>query len=245
MTARNWILFAPYDKPATKLIEFIAQARKTIQAAVYMITDKEIVQALIDAKKRGIDVQIVTDQISIGKYGKADLMAENNIPVYILDPHAQQKRDPVKQLTQLKIKTDENNQAISQEIKRTPTKWSTDEKWFSNDPLMHHKFMIIDGVLLWTGSFNWTGAANKKNHENVFITSDREACKQFEQHFTRMTSDGSCKLYYPGRISTCIPTSLAGKVLSAINEISGEELLAQEILEIIKNHQNNRFTISQ
>lgn len=235
--ARNWILFAPYDKPTTQLIEFIAQSRKSIQAAVYMITDKDIAQALIDAQKRGVDVRIITDPISVGKYGKADMLAENGIQVYLLDIHAQPKREPENHLTQPKIKIGIKKCIVPETIKRAPTKWSTDEKWFSNDPLMHHKFMVIDEVLLWTGSFNWTGAANKKNHENVLVSSDREICKQFGQHFSRMMTDGSCKPYYPGRISAYMPTSLAGKVLAAINQINEEESLARELLAIVNSHQ--------
>lgn len=234
--ARSWMFFAPYDKPTTQLIEFIDQSKKSIHAAVYMITDKDIAQALINAQRRGVDVRIITDQISVGKYGKADMLVENGVPVYILDVHARQTREPKKHSTQLKNKTI-NKPTISEKTKLVSTKWSTEEKWFSNDPLMHHKFMIIDEVLLWTGSFNWTGAANKKNHENVIASSDREICKQFGQNFSRMLTDGSCKPYYPGRIYAYMPTSLAGKVLAAINQISQEELLACELLEIVNKYQ--------
>jgi phosphatidylserine/phosphatidylglycerophosphate/cardiolipin synthase-like enzyme len=232
MVARNWIFFAPYDKPTAQLIEFIAQAKKSIHAAVYMITDKDIAQALINAQKRGVDVRIITDQISLGKYGKADMLVENGIPVYVLDVHTPQTREPKKQSLRLKTKI-------------VSTKWSTDEKWFSNDPLMHHKFMIIDKVMVWTGSFNWTGAANKKNHENVIASSDREICKQFDQHFSRMMTDNSCKPYYPDRISIHMPTSLAGKVLAAINQMSEEGLLASELIEIINKHQACTLSVQQ
>jgi phosphatidylserine/phosphatidylglycerophosphate/cardiolipin synthase-like enzyme len=38
-----------------------------------------------------------------------------------------------------------------------------------NYPIFHHKFMVIDGVNLETGSFNYSAAAANKNAENVLI----------------------------------------------------------------------------
>ena len=36
---------------------------------------------------------------------------------------------------------------------------------------MHHKFAIIDGKKLISGSFNWTMQAAMGNYENVMITN--------------------------------------------------------------------------
>ena len=38
-----------------------------------------------------------------------------------------------------------------------------------NYPIFHHKFMVIDGVNLETGSFNYSAAAASKNAENVLV----------------------------------------------------------------------------
>ncbi len=38
-----------------------------------------------------------------------------------------------------------------------------------NYPIFHHKFMVIDGTTLETGSFNYSAAAAKKNAENVLV----------------------------------------------------------------------------
>jgi phosphatidylserine/phosphatidylglycerophosphate/cardiolipin synthase-like enzyme len=38
--------------------------------------------------------------------------------------------------------------------------------------IMHNKFMVIDGVTVETGSFNYTKAAEEKNAENVIILRD-------------------------------------------------------------------------
>ena len=38
-----------------------------------------------------------------------------------------------------------------------------------NYPIFHHKFMVIDGTTLETGSFNYSAAAANKNAENVLM----------------------------------------------------------------------------
>lgn len=59
-----------------------------------------------------------------------------------------------------------------------------------NYPIFHHKFMVIDGVNLETGSFNYSAAAAKSNAENVLMlwnvpaiasTYDREWSKLWNE----------------------------------------------------------------
>eukprot|EP01113_Clastostelium_recurvatum_P036190 TRINITY_DN512_c0_g1_i2.p1 TRINITY_DN512_c0_g1~~TRINITY_DN512_c0_g1_i2.p1 ORF type:complete len:164 (-),score=37.25 TRINITY_DN512_c0_g1_i2:43-534(-) len=48
---------------------------------------------------------------------------------------------------------------------------------------MHHKYCVIDGRLLLTGSFNWTRSASLENRENIIITADAELVKKFDANF--------------------------------------------------------------
>jgi phosphatidylserine/phosphatidylglycerophosphate/cardiolipin synthase-like enzyme len=41
-----------------------------------------------------------------------------------------------------------------------------------HQPFMHHKFAVIDGDYVMTGSLNWTWMGLERNHENVVIASD-------------------------------------------------------------------------
>ncbi len=77
------IFFSPNDKVTDQLIPLIDNARKSIYAAVYMLTDKKIADALIRAKQRGIKMQLILDPISTGKYGKTDYLLTSGIPIYI------------------------------------------------------------------------------------------------------------------------------------------------------------------
>jgi phosphatidylserine/phosphatidylglycerophosphate/cardiolipin synthase-like enzyme len=45
--------------------------------------------------------------------------------------------------------------------------------------IMHHKFCVIDGNLVMTGSFNWTTAADAKNWENFVTAFDSRLAASF------------------------------------------------------------------
>lgn len=58
-----------------------------------------------------------------------------------------------------------------------------------NDRLMHHKFMIIDGKSVWTGSANWTaGGLTSDSNDGIYIQSAELARiykVEFEEMFSR------------------------------------------------------------
>ncbi len=51
---------------------------------------------------------------------------------------------------------------------------------------MHHKFAILDGATLLTGSYNWTRGAARDNEENLIVTTDPHFLKPFEETFERL-----------------------------------------------------------
>lgn len=69
----------------------------------------------------------------------------------------------------------------------------SDAEWLSREGIltrvdesehhMHHKFAIVDGRYLITGSYNWTRSASDNNFENVLITTDDAAVEAFEAEF--------------------------------------------------------------
>ncbi|AIY85831.1 MULTISPECIES: phospholipase D-like domain-containing protein [unclassified Thermotoga] len=54
------------------------------------------------------------------------------------------------------------------------------------EPLMHHKFLIVDGKVLITGSANFTESGFHRNVEVVFKTSNREYVESFVEEFERI-----------------------------------------------------------
>ncbi|MDY7032923.1 MAG: phospholipase D family protein [Thermodesulfobacteriota bacterium] len=52
--------------------------------------------------------------------------------------------------------------------------------------LMHNKFVIIDGKIVITGSYNWTASAELWNYENLLIIWSAKIAKLFEMEFMRL-----------------------------------------------------------
>ncbi|MCF7799799.1 FAM83 family protein [Candidatus Babeliales bacterium] len=53
------------------------------------------------------------------------------------------------------------------------------------DAIMHNKFAVFDDKV-WTGSFNWTVSANKRNRENVLCTTNQQVYKKYEIEFENL-----------------------------------------------------------
>ena len=154
INSKTEVFFSPDDKPTSKLIKLIGEVKYKIYAAVYMITDKDIANALIKAKKdRGVDVQVITDKISVESiFGKGVFLHKNGIDLFVFNP------------------PDDGGCYF---INNSYQKYNS---------IMHHKFALLDNKL-WTGSFNWTKAANRKNRENIVLLDDEEVCKKYEKCF--------------------------------------------------------------
>lgn len=87
------VYFSPDQKPTTQLLELIKTCKRQLYAAIYMFTDQRIAKAVIDAKSRGVDVQVIVDQISFeGSYGKAEFLKNNNISTWVFFPPVAKKR---------------------------------------------------------------------------------------------------------------------------------------------------------
>jgi phosphatidylserine/phosphatidylglycerophosphate/cardiolipin synthase-like enzyme len=56
------IYYAPEDVPGERLAALYGKARRYIYVAIYGITYPPIVKELVAAKKRGVDVRIITDR---------------------------------------------------------------------------------------------------------------------------------------------------------------------------------------
>lgn len=221
--------FSPEDKITNQLIERIRNANSSIYAAVYLICDHRVSDALIAAKKaRNIDIKIIVDQLSTSKYGKADILAQNDIEIYLFDPS---RRSPIQQP---KTSSKKNTAKPSQDG------LIVDERWWGNEAIMHNKFAIIDNTTVITGSFNWTNAADKKNCENiVIIEKDLGISSRFCDYFARFLRSGTCLRYFPGRMATKIQTELEKKIIQAIEAAHNETELFLALEKVLADHSKN------
>lgn len=56
------VYYAPEDLPADRLVALYDGARRYVYVAVYGLTYPPAVRALVSAKKRGVDVRVITDR---------------------------------------------------------------------------------------------------------------------------------------------------------------------------------------
>ena len=52
--------------------------------------------------------------------------------------------------------------------------------------LMHNKFAVIDGIIIYTGSYNHTESATTKNDENYIIIKDKDIAETYEKQFQKI-----------------------------------------------------------
>lgn len=53
---------------------------------------------------------------------------------------------------------------------------------------LHHKFMLIDGKVLMTGSYNFTNESEFRNHEAAIFTNHKALIQSFATEFDRLWS---------------------------------------------------------
>lgn len=133
------------------IIGEIKGAKEDIDIAMYILTDRELSNAIIDASNRGVKVRVVLDELKSMEitYSKHVYLERKGIDVKLDGSH---------------FRRNGNYEGI-----------------------MHHKFSIIDGKTLITGSYNWTHSAEDLNDENVLIIKDAEdIIKDYEREFIKI-----------------------------------------------------------
>lgn len=83
VTDQASVYFSPEDCLEKRLIELIDEEDKSIHLAIYCITHKEVGEALIKAKKRGVDVQVIVDKYSIKMKSPLAKMVDAGISVSV------------------------------------------------------------------------------------------------------------------------------------------------------------------
>lgn len=81
--ARTKVFFTPFDNVKNQLLHAINHERKSIQFALYYLTEKSIIEALKNAQDRGVVIQAIIDQESFntGNNGKAQELVEAGMDI--------------------------------------------------------------------------------------------------------------------------------------------------------------------
>lgn len=60
----------------------------------------------------------------------------------------------------------------------------------TNPDYMHNKVAIIDGIIVLTGSYNWSSSAENSNNENLIIVKSADVAREYENVFNRIWEHG-------------------------------------------------------
>ncbi len=83
------VFFSPNGGAKAKIITEIEEAQQEIKMLAYLLTDEQIANALINAHKRGVDVQVILDKkMKKDKHSQAVPLAIAEIPTYIDSEHS-------------------------------------------------------------------------------------------------------------------------------------------------------------
>lgn len=59
-------------------------------------------------------------------------------------------------------------------------------RYYHGQGLMHHKFAVLDGQTVITGSYNWTASAEEHNKENALVLSGRALAAAYSAEFEKL-----------------------------------------------------------
>lgn len=93
--------FSPKDQVDAKLISLIQQETCSIKAAVYCLTHRGIINALMDAKKRGVEVELIIDPFTLKARAPLRRMSQSGLTIYVWDPQQKLMNDRGKLRTPL------------------------------------------------------------------------------------------------------------------------------------------------
>ena len=177
-----------------ELINLIEDAEDTIDFAVYGLRGQdEVLNALIDAQKRGVKVRGVIDKDIFNKNYYSD--------TYLLEANFDDiKTDYKKDLKTLSLVKDTKyeGKCLRPKDHKGPLQcfegkgYASKEKLSFVGDLMHNKFFIVDGEYVWTGSANISDTGIGGYNANVVASiKSKFIAEHYLIEFEQMFTDGS------------------------------------------------------
>lgn len=137
--------FSPNGGCSQHVSEIIGHAKASVRLAAYAFTSEQVADALVAAKKHGLDVQVLIDRAWAHR-PMVEKLRKSGVVVWTDSKHA----------------------------------------------IMHDKFVVIDfsssDAFVETGSFNYTGAADRSNAENCLALYDPKLAKVFAANWLGHTA---------------------------------------------------------
>ncbi len=158
----------PWRQSVNGLIsQALSQANQSIDLALFVFSDQDLANVLQTQHQRGVAIRGLIDAGFIYRnYSEAlDMLG-----IALTDNRCRYEAG--------------NNPWV------TPTT-TVGIPALANGDVLHHKFGLIDGQMVITGSQNWSNAANRSNDENLLIIQNSTVAAHFEREFERLYRSAS------------------------------------------------------
>jgi phosphatidylserine/phosphatidylglycerophosphate/cardiolipin synthase-like enzyme len=79
------VLFTPWDDAEGAIVRTLGEAKKSIHVQAYLLTSRSIARALLEARTRGVAVEVLADREMVSKGDKSLIpaLAAEGIPVWL------------------------------------------------------------------------------------------------------------------------------------------------------------------
>jgi phosphatidylserine/phosphatidylglycerophosphate/cardiolipin synthase-like enzyme len=171
-------LGAPDDLESV-IIDFLNGAKKSLDIAVQEIDNPKIAQAILDARWRGVDVEMFLEQ----EYLRSPLQGQ---PPKLPKPQGGETQADA--LLRVQWQADETGLAENRRILAALLRSDIEVRGDYNPKLFHQKFILRDyrdgkaapTAALLTGSANFTVTDTHRNLNNVVVFDNAHVCRQYE-----------------------------------------------------------------
>jgi phosphatidylserine/phosphatidylglycerophosphate/cardiolipin synthase-like enzyme len=165
------------DNLEAVIVEFLGGARRTLDIAVQEIDSRPIAQAILDARWRGVRVNIFIEQ----DYIRSDLVGTPPKP-----PTPKPGETAEQAVQRVQWLKDETDLAVNREILAALLRSDIEVKGDYNPKIFHQKFILRDyegtaapTSALLSGSANFTWTDTHVNLNNVVIFRNAYVCRQY------------------------------------------------------------------
>ncbi len=184
------VVFAPTGrerKVHALLSTELARATRSVDVAMFAFTSRPLAEELGKARRRGCAVRVLLDRDTARDLDASQhaLLAKLGVSVkWVVPPESEPAR---------------KDGAVEPADRG------------QRDAKFHHKFCVIDGTIVLTGSFNWTIGADEVNHENLVRIEHAGLAQAFSAEFDRVWNQRGLAAVPTGSASDARPTSTTAK----------------------------------
>jgi competence ComEA-like helix-hairpin-helix protein len=164
----------PWEESVNGLIGLtLANGKKSVDLALFVFSEQRLANILEKPSQNGMPIRVLIDKnFAYRSYSEAlDMMGVTYPEKCRVEPDNKPWKKPISTVGVPNL---------------------------AKGDLLHHKFAVLDGKTVITGSHNWSIAANNNNDETLLVIENPIVAAHFEREFNRLYRNASLGL--PSRI---------------------------------------------